>query len=155
MYKLRYEGLDRRLTNDELAQVLLHIAKHRGFKSTSKAADGADSDTGEVKKGISANKTLMQEKRYRTVGEMIYLDEKFRTDCPWNENGYILTPRNKSGDYKHTVLRDMLADEVMKIFKELIEKEEVTIVMTTHDMGLLDIADCIYHLEDGEIVDEK
>ena len=45
--------------------------------------------------------------------------------------------------------------QVMKIFKELIEKEEVTIVMTTHDMGLLDIADCIYHLEDGEIVDEK
>lgn len=50
VYKLRYEGLDRRLTNDELAQVLLHIAKHRGFKSTSKAADGADSDTGEVKR---------------------------------------------------------------------------------------------------------
>lgn len=117
VYKLRYEGLDKRLTNDELAQVLLHIAKHRGFKSTSKAADGADSDTGEVKKSISANKALMQEKGYRTVGEMIYLDEKFRTDCPWNENGYILTPRNKSGDYKHTVLRDMLADEVMKIFK--------------------------------------
>lgn len=117
VYKLRYEGLDRRLTNDELAQVLLHIAKHRGFKSTSKAADGADSDTGEVKKSISANKALMQEKGYRTVGEMIYLDEKFHTDCPWNENGYILTPRNKSGDYKHTVLRDMLADEVMEIFK--------------------------------------
>lgn len=117
VYKLRYEGLDKRLTNDELAQVLLHIAKHRGFKSTSKAADGADSDTGEVKKSISANKALMQEKGYRTVGEMIYLDEKFHTDCPWNENGYILTPRNKSGDYKHTVLRDMLADEVMEIFK--------------------------------------
>lgn len=117
VYKLRYEGLDRRLTDDELAQVLLHIAKHRGFKSTSKAADGADSDTGEVKKSISANKALMQEKGYRTVGEMIYLDEKFRTDCPWSENGYILTPRNKSGDYKHTVLRDMLADEVREIFK--------------------------------------
>lgn len=45
--------------------------------------------------------------------------------------------------------------QVMKIFKELISKEGVTIVMTTHDLGLLDIADCIYHLEDGEIVDEK
>ena len=45
--------------------------------------------------------------------------------------------------------------QVMKIFKELISKEGVTIVMTTHDMGLLDIADCIYHLEDGEIVDEE
>ncbi len=45
--------------------------------------------------------------------------------------------------------------QVMKIFKELIEKEGVTIVMTTHDMGLLEIADCIYHLEDGEIVGEE
>ena len=45
--------------------------------------------------------------------------------------------------------------QVMKIFKELISKEGVTIVMTTHDMGLLEIADCIYHLEDGEIVDEE
>ena len=43
----------------------------------------------------------------------------------------------------------------MKIFLELIQKEGVTIVMTTHDMGLLEIADCIYHLEDGEIINEK
>ncbi len=45
--------------------------------------------------------------------------------------------------------------QVMKIFRELIQKEGVTIVMTTHDMGLLEIADCIYHLEDGEIINEK
>lgn len=117
VYRLRYEGLDRVLTNDEFAQILLHIAKHRGFKSTSKAADGADSDTGEVKKSISANKSLMEEKGYRTVGEMIYRDEKFRTDCPWSENGYILTPRNKAGDYRHTVLRDMLGEEVKALFE--------------------------------------
>jgi putative ABC transport system ATP-binding protein len=42
--------------------------------------------------------------------------------------------------------------QIMKIFKEIIEKHGVTIVMTTHDTGLLDIADCIYELEDGEIV---
>ena len=44
--------------------------------------------------------------------------------------------------------------QVMKIFKELIEKQGVTIVMTTHDTGLMEIADCIYHIEDGEIADE-
>ncbi|WP_026834572.1 ABC transporter ATP-binding protein [Eubacterium xylanophilum] len=44
--------------------------------------------------------------------------------------------------------------QVMKIFRELIDHENVTIVMTTHDMGLLEIADQIYHLEDGEIVGE-
>lgn len=45
--------------------------------------------------------------------------------------------------------------QVMKIFRELISREGVTIVMSTHDLGLLDIADCIYHLEDGEIVEDE
>lgn len=45
--------------------------------------------------------------------------------------------------------------QVMKIFKELIEKQNATIVMTTHDTGLLDIADCIYEIEDGEIVEKN
>ena len=44
--------------------------------------------------------------------------------------------------------------QIMKIFKELIEKQGVTIVMTTHDTGLLDIADGIYQTEDGEIVEK-
>ncbi len=44
--------------------------------------------------------------------------------------------------------------QIMKIFRELIDKQGVTIVMTTHDIGLLEIADCIYQIEDGEIVEE-
>lgn len=123
VYKLRYEGLDRRLTNDELAQVLLHIAKHRGFKSTSKAADDEnDSDDakkkedGAIKESISNNKKLMEEKGYRTVGEMLYLDEKFRIDSDWNTCGYIFCPRNKMGEYKVIILRDMLVDEVHALF---------------------------------------
>jgi putative ABC transport system ATP-binding protein len=43
---------------------------------------------------------------------------------------------------------------VVKLFKELIAKEDTTIIMTTHDPKLLPIADCIYCLEDGEIVNE-
>lgn len=44
--------------------------------------------------------------------------------------------------------------QIMKIFRELIDSQGVTIVMTTHDTGLMEIADCIYHIEDGEIVHE-
>ena len=40
---------------------------------------------------------------------------------------------------------------VVKIFKELIEKEGVTVVMTTHDPGFMEIADSLYELEDGVI----
>ncbi len=42
--------------------------------------------------------------------------------------------------------------QVVKIFKELTEKEGVTIVMTTHDTGLMEIGDMVYELEDGEVV---
>lgn len=43
--------------------------------------------------------------------------------------------------------------QVVKIFKELIANEGITIVMTTHDTGLMGASDCIYELEDGEIIE--
>lgn len=57
VYQLRYEALDRKLTDEELAQVLLHIAKHRGFRSTRKAETAAKENgavlkaTEEIKSG--------------------------------------------------------------------------------------------------------
>ncbi len=41
---------------------------------------------------------------------------------------------------------------VVKIFRELTEKEGVTIVMTTHDVGLMDFGDKVYELEGGELI---
>ena len=43
--------------------------------------------------------------------------------------------------------------QVIKIFKDLIEEEGVTIVMTTHDTGLMELGDKVYQLEDGELVE--
>lgn len=42
--------------------------------------------------------------------------------------------------------------QVMKIFKDLCASEGVTIVMTTHDPGIMELADHSYQLEDGEFV---
>lgn len=42
--------------------------------------------------------------------------------------------------------------QVMGLFKTLIEKEGITVVMTTHDPNMMEIADKVYTLEDGEIV---
>lgn len=44
---------------------------------------------------------------------------------------------------------------VMKLFRNLIEKEGVTIVMTTHDPNLMELGDVVYELEDGEIIDRQ
>lgn len=42
--------------------------------------------------------------------------------------------------------------KVVRIFKELCANEGITIVMTTHDTGLMDIGDRVYELEDGAII---
>ena len=42
---------------------------------------------------------------------------------------------------------------IVKLFKELVANEGMTIVMTTHDPSMMDIADRVYTLEDGEIVE--
>lgn len=44
---------------------------------------------------------------------------------------------------------------VIQLFRNLIEKEGVTIVMTTHDPNLMELGDVVYELEDGEIIDRQ
>ena len=44
---------------------------------------------------------------------------------------------------------------VMQLFRNLIETEGVTIVMTTHDPNLVELGDVVYELEDGEIIDRQ
>ena len=43
----------------------------------------------------------------------------------------------------------------MKLFQEMTKKEGVTILMTTHDMGLMDAGDMVIELENGEQVCQK
>ncbi len=42
---------------------------------------------------------------------------------------------------------------VVDLIKSLVKDHGITVVMTTHDMGLLTVADKVYTLEDGEIVE--
>ena len=44
--------------------------------------------------------------------------------------------------------------QIVKVFRELIENEGATVVMTTHDPSMMEIADRVYTLQDGEIIHE-
>ena len=46
------------------------------------------------------------------------------------------------------------ARSVMKLFRKMVEENDMTIVMTTHDMSLMDEGDIIYTLEEGKLVSE-
>ncbi len=114
-YQLRAEALDRPLSKEEIARVLIHLAQRRGYKSNSTAEAAKDEkETGKIKTAIEENRRCMEEHGYRTVGEMMFRDERF-----WQRNPdgtrYHQT-RNKANDYRFTVERSAIADEVKQIF---------------------------------------
>ncbi len=104
IYALRVKALDAPVSNTEFARILLHIAQRRGFKSNRKS--GTSKEDGELLAAVTANRVLMSEKGYRTVGEMLLKDPQ-----------YSVNKRNKGGKYLATVGRDMGEEEVRAIFK--------------------------------------
>ena len=109
LWQLRVEALDRKLNPEELARVIYHLCKHRGFHWVSKAEklkeDGdVKSESGKVKKGLAATNALMKVKGYRTAAEMVLAE-------------FPDAQRNKYGEYSKALERDLLNDEFKKLFE--------------------------------------
>ena len=116
VYELRVEALDHPLTNEEAARLLIHFAQRRGYKSNSRAQEAADAkESGQVKTAISANRARMVELQCRTVGELLWKDERFHRVNP--DGSVTFVPHNAPEDYKTTVERSMLEEEIRLIFQ--------------------------------------
>jgi len=103
IYALRVKALDEIVTNKELARILIHISQRRGFKSNRKNA--STKEDGELLSAVHENESRMIQHGYRTVAELYLNDEAYKEHR-----------RNKGGKYISTVSRDMIEDEVRKIF---------------------------------------
>lgn len=104
-WALRAAAFERRLTSDEFAVAIGHIARHRGFRSNSKsegAANAAD-ETSKMKKAMEETRDGLAQ--YRSFGDMIENDSKF-----------AVRKRNRDKDYSHTPKRSDLEAEVRGIF---------------------------------------
>jgi CRISPR-associated endonuclease Csn1 len=108
VYMLRAKALDEKLTNEQLAKVVLNIFKKRGFKSNRKEQTSSKEE-GMLLLAINENSKFIKEKGYRTVGEAIFKDERFKTQ---NCGKQIYSVRNHGGDYKNCFLRDDLKNEL-------------------------------------------
>lgn len=64
-------------------------------------------------------------------------------------------PRILFADEPTAELDSAMAAEVTELFKRMTAQENVTIIMTTHDVGLMDAGDVIVELKDGEQVCQK
>jgi len=64
-------------------------------------------------------------------------------------------PRIIFADEPTAELDSAMGAEVTRVFKEMCEKENITILMTTHDVGLMDAGDTLIELESGHNVSAK
>ena len=103
-WELRKDGLHRKLSDIELARVLYHIAKHRGFKSNRKeiAKSKDEEEGGKLKKGIGELQERFKNSRMETIGAYLSSQKEKK--------------RNTEGNYSHTVTREMIEEEITKLF---------------------------------------
>lgn len=146
-WSLRAEGLTRKLTPQEWAQVIYYMVKHRGFKFFSKTEDPRSSDTDD--EATSSDKTSEQKEReglrdgleytakllkkypqFKTIGDAAYhiANAQQTNDGSYRDkNGNRLEAkdcvefqesfRNKGKSYRHAFHRDDLLDELTKLFE--------------------------------------
>ncbi len=60
-------------------------------------------------------------------------------------------PRLLLADEPTAELDTLMGAQVMKTFRELIDEENMTICMTTHDPSILEVADHVYEMVDGTL----
>ena len=127
-YVLRYEALQRILSKEEFARVVLHIAKHRGYgnKNTKMTkSEESKREQGKILSALATNASAIA--RYRTVGEYFYKEfcEVIKNPQGLNTNENCTQPkvrvlkpiRNKGGEYTNCILQEDLQRELRCIFE--------------------------------------
>lgn len=107
IYEIRYRAVYEKINKEEFVRLLIHLSERRGFKSNRKVdSKNKKSDDGALLTAIKQNEELLHTKGYRTIGEMLFKDEKFAS-----------FKRNKQEKYENTFSRKNYEDEIKYIFK--------------------------------------
>lgn len=110
IWLLRVNALERKLQDREFARVLIHAAKHRGYKSNRKS-QSREEDNGVVLSAIKENHEKMLEKGYLTTAQLLVHESE----------DYDGRKRNKGGQYTHVFARVDLENEIRIIFDKQLE----------------------------------
>ena len=117
-YELKVKALTEKLLKEEILIVMLHYAKHRGYKSNredNEAAKESSSESGKTLSAINDNRKIMIENNYEIVSELFLKDTKFKDRI-----------RNTNNDYKMCVTREMYLEEINKVLDKQISLGSIT-----------------------------
>ncbi|MFA5233837.1 MAG: type II CRISPR RNA-guided endonuclease Cas9 [Sulfurimonas sp.] len=108
VWELRRDALHKPLENKELARIMIHLVKHRGYASNSKSEEPTDSEGKAVLGGIEKNEKIVQESAYLTIGE--YISTKVKKRNGKGSDGKL--------NYENSISRAMLIKEIETIFEK-------------------------------------
>ena len=95
----------KKIKKEELARVILHIAKRRGYDDITYGLE--DSENGKIKKAIAENIQQVKQANCKTIGEMMF-------KCYYEKS---LNVRNKKENYNRCIGRSELREELRTIFQ--------------------------------------
>lgn len=78
IFQVRLKGLDEKLTPEEIADCIIHICNHRGYREFYEE-DSNDKDAGVIKAALADFEERFQAGNYRSVADMVLNDELFKT----------------------------------------------------------------------------
>jgi CRISPR-associated endonuclease Csn1 len=116
---LRQQALNTKLEKHELASVILHIAKRRGFKSNAKN-DGANEETSKMKIAMSEFQKKLIDKTYSQAVHENAVTIQIGKKRKGEDKGTHIEQkryRNVDRDYQFTPYRDDILAELGKIFE--------------------------------------
>lgn len=107
----RVKGLDKLLTDRELARVVYSLCGHRGYidRGDGILGDGGGGEDGKVRIALKENAEAMKEGGCRTVGELL-VKRALAAHEP-------IRSRNKGGDYSLCMTNAQLCDELRFLFE--------------------------------------
>jgi CRISPR-associated endonuclease Csn1 len=107
LWDVRAEAVERKLTKQELAAVLFHLVRHRGyFPNTKKllpddGTDSADEEQGKINRATSRLREELKASDCKTIGQFLAQNRDRQ--------------RNREGDYSNLMARKLVFEETLQI----------------------------------------
>lgn len=148
------------MTAYENVEFALRLAKNK--RQIRKNLTDMDNDIGDVKTDVINANTENTQDRVSELLERVGLSKRM-DHMPGQLSGgeqqrvaiaraVAHHPKVVFADEPTGALDTAAGFEVMRLFRELIDDEDITIVMTTHDPNLMELGDEVFELSDGIVI---
>lgn len=109
--RTRLQGLTEKLTPEEIADTVIHICNHRGYREFYED-ENDDKDAGLIKTGLSDFEKCYHAGGYKSVADMLLHDEKFQTETEFTDYH-----NHKNGEKYILIKREYVRDELLAILR--------------------------------------